>query len=90
MAKSRPEDEPGWRWLENPAIFCDTFSVDFFTDSNIFRLAFGEYTDKEHYPYFRVGVALPFADAKALARTLTRLIKEAEEREKVDESSAEN
>ncbi len=88
MARSRPEEELGFRWLETPAVYCDTYTADWFGD--VIRIAFGEYTDRDHYPFFRTAVAIPLSDAKRLIRTLTRLVKEAEEPPKASETEEES
>lgn len=75
-----PNVEPEWGWLREPGVYCDTYAVDIFQPQGVVRLTFGEYTDKEHLPYFRSAVVLPIAEAKALGRWLIKLI-EAEEKE---------
>ena len=74
-----PAEETGFRWLQLPAIFVDTFSVDHFSGGTIIRLVFGEYVSREYVPFYRASVAMPLSDAKALARTLTRIVKDAEQ-----------
>jgi len=84
MAKTRPEEEEGFDWLKEPAVFCDAFTADYLRATNLVRIAFGEYTDREHYPYYRVSVVLPLDDAKALRSTLNRIIKDSEANKKED------
>ena len=84
MARSRPDTEPGYDWLKMPGIFCDTYTADYFPSSNVIRINFGEYTDREHWPFYRAAVVLPLSDAKRLRATLNRLIREAEEPPKVE------
>lgn len=81
MSKARPDEDIGFNWLALPGIFCDTYAASYFRSSNAIRITFGEYTNKDHQPYYRTAVVLPLSDAKRLRATLTRLIKEAEEPE---------
>ena len=75
--RTPPEEEPRLRWLGLPGVYCDTFTLDSWT-SGVVRIAFGEYTDPEHYPWYRTAVVMPISDVKALARALTRVVTEAE------------
>jgi hypothetical protein len=77
LAKDPPG--PEWRWLREPGIFCDAYTLDIWKDSQIVRIAFGEYTERGVSPFYRVGIAMPLSDAKLFLRALTRAIKEAEE-----------
>ena len=85
MARSRPDEETGFDWLQLPGIFCDTYTADYFRSSNVVRITFGEYTDREHFPIYRTAVVMPVPDAKRLRATLNRLIREAEEPPKEEE-----
>jgi hypothetical protein len=73
-----PEKEVDWRWLQMPAVFCDTFVVSVWGPPGIVRLTFAEFTDNKMLPFFRTAVVLPIADAKALARELDEQIRAAE------------
>ena len=88
MARSLPQDEPRYRWLEPPGIYCDAYTANYFP-SGVIRITFGEYIDKDHYPYFRTAVVIPLSDAKRLVRTLNRLITRAEQPSEPDEPSSE-
>jgi hypothetical protein len=74
-----PENTIGYRWLREPAVFCDTHYASYFKSANIVRITFGEYIGSSYSPYYRAGVALPLTEAKRLVRTLQRLVREAEE-----------
>jgi hypothetical protein len=69
-----PEKEPGWRWLKEPAIYCDAYTVDVFSDANIVRLSFGEYISEDVLPFYRVGIAMPLTDVKKLIHSLNKVI----------------
>ncbi|HUO91804.1 MAG TPA: hypothetical protein VMU22_02730 [Rhizomicrobium sp.] len=81
-SRKDPDADTEWRWLKTPATYCDTYSVDVFGGASIVRITFGEFLDRETEPYYRMAVALPISDAKALAKSLERLIKRAEEKKK--------
>ena len=75
MAKDEFEkDVSGYRWLEQPAIFCDYFSVEAWKRPGIARFAFGEYTGEDVPPLYRVGLAMPINIAKMLLEELTEAI----------------
>src|SRR5258708_38638922 len=76
LEKKLPGDE--WRWMREPAIFCDAYSLQVWTFSNTVRFAFGEYTDEDTFPFYRVGVVMPLSDAKQLYLSLGRALKDAE------------
>lgn len=89
MARTRPEEHLGFRWLETPGVFCDTYTARYFPDATSVRITFGEYTDRDHYPYYRYAVVMPLSDIKRLVRTLNRLIREAEQPEEGEEETPE-
>lgn len=76
--RSGPEDEASYRWLEAPGIFCDYYFADYYSDSKCIRITFGEWVAKGVQPFYRTAVVLPLSDAKALRKTLDRLIHQAE------------
>jgi hypothetical protein len=84
--KAMPGDE--WYWLRETAVFCDAYTLQVWKESQIVRFAFGEYTDGETKPFYRVGIAMPLSDAKTLLRSLTRAIKNAEAEEEEEEKEA--
>jgi len=82
-----PEDEVGYRWLQNPAIFCDYFSLDVMADSGIVRIALGEFVHPEYTALFRVGVAMPIADAEMMAKVILQSIEEMRTKEAAAEAN---
>jgi len=79
MARKPPEADIGWRWMQLPAVFVDTFVVDVFQKATLVRLSFAEYTDRETASFYRSSVVMPVSDAKLLIERLTADIKEAED-----------
>lgn len=72
-----PASDPKWKWLQEPAIFCDAYAVDAW-QSNVVRIVFGEYTAPEFLPFFRTAVVMPVEDAKQLVVSLQKAIQEYE------------
>jgi hypothetical protein len=74
-----PETVSAYRWLEPAPIYCDHFAAQALNAGKVVRISFGEYVGKEYAAIYRTSVALTFSEAKRLVRTLTRIVKEAEE-----------
>jgi hypothetical protein len=70
MADETKPDLIGDTWLMPPAIYADHFSLSGLRSARIVRLAFAEYVGKNKPPLYRVGIAMPLADAKELVRVL--------------------
>lgn len=85
--KQRPEENNTFRWLQEPGIYCDTYTVDLWKRPGVVRMTFGEYTDQDHSPFYRVAVVMPKQDVKALIATLTRILKEEDEQEEKSATS---
>lgn len=93
MASATPEseEEPSrsaegseeYEWLRTPAIFCDTFVSSVFRRDRVVRIAFGEYTGRGYFPFYRTSVTMPIGDARALVRVLDRQLKEADEEARI-------
>jgi len=64
-------------WLTAPATYCDYFVVDAWVPQGIVRLALGEVAEPGRPPLFRLGIAMPIADARELAETLIKAIQAA-------------
>jgi len=77
-AKRKPEDEPAYRWLQDPAPFCDHYAAKVYRDSNVVRMAFGEHIGGNFWPIYRAAVVMPVSDVKDLIKTLSRIVKDAE------------
>ena len=84
-----PENELQWRWLKDPATYCDAYNVDVWPGPGVVRISFGEFTNKEYLPFFRAAIVMPISDAKSLAETLIALIREAEQDKEKREKSSE-
>jgi hypothetical protein len=83
-----PEDDPEYRWLQDPPIYCDHYSAQLLS-SKVVRVSFGEYIGKNYFPIYRVAIAMPLSDIKDLHASLGRIIKTAEEDAKKEDDSSE-
>jgi hypothetical protein len=70
-------------WLQQPAIFVDHYSAALWPQAGVVRISFGETLGGDVTPLYRLGIAMPVADARALLRTLTRIFKQEDERQKL-------
>ena len=70
-------------WLQQPAIFVDHYCAALWPQAGVVRIAFGESLGGDVLPLYRLGIAMPVADARALLQTLTRIFKQEDERRKL-------
>jgi hypothetical protein len=81
--RKRPQDEEDnsrlYVWLEEPAVFVDTYSAKIFHGDGILRLALGESLGREFYPLWRTGIAMPVSDARRLIKRLNFLLADYDE-----------
>lgn len=74
--RKRSEDEDGhpYVWLEEPAIYVDTYAVQLFASDGIVRFVFGESLPKKFEPLWRVGLVMPIEDTRRLAKRLNAIL----------------
>jgi hypothetical protein len=70
-------------WLQQPAIFVDNYSAALWPQAGVVRIAFGEALGGDVAPLYRLGIAMPVADARRLLQTLLRMFKQEDERQKL-------
>ena len=87
--RALPETSHTLRWLQNPAIYCDTFTVDTWEQEGVTRISFGESTVAGYAPFFRCSVVLPIVVAKELVTFLNISFKDAEARKAAQAKEAE-
>lgn len=74
--RKRSEDEEShpYVWLEEPAIYVDTYVAQLFASDGIVRFVFGEALGKTFEPLWRVGLAIPIEDTRRLAKRLNAIL----------------
>lgn len=82
MARKPPETDEDYRWLSLPAIYCDTYTIDFAASdtTSMVRLVLGDYVSKEYTPFFRASVIIPTEVVRELLQSLQELLNEADEK----------
>jgi len=70
-------------WLQQPGNFVDHFAAALWSEAGIVRIAFGETLSGDVAPLYRLGIAIPVADARRLLQCLTRMFKQEDERRKL-------
>jgi uncharacterized NAD(P)/FAD-binding protein YdhS len=79
IERKDPASEPSFQWLQLPSIYCDTYSLDTFGEAYVVRMVFGDYVSREYHPFYRASITMPLEEAKGFLRSLSRVIKNAEE-----------
>ena len=83
-AQSKDDREEEYRkaygWLQPQPMYADHYTAAIFSSQGVLRIAFGEWVGSGYPAIYRIGITLPLKEARRLNRTLTRLLKEEDER----------
>ncbi len=87
--RSADEEARHFVWLEDPAIYVDTYAANLFKEDGIVRFAFGESLGPEFHPLWRVGLAMPIDEVRRLASRLRKLLRQYDAQEEDETTPAE-